>query len=101
MSQDGVIRSMNLKQHLSALSPVGREQFAMGCKTTLGHLRNVMYGYRPCSAELASAIERVSNGAVKRPDLRPYDWQEIWPELAPAHYQHAAIATECVAGQGA
>jgi DNA-binding transcriptional regulator YdaS (Cro superfamily) len=27
-------------------------------------------------------IERATNGAVTRKDLRPDDWQEIWPELA-------------------
>ena len=28
------------------------------------------------------AIERATNGAVTRQDLRPDDWREIWPELA-------------------
>jgi DNA-binding transcriptional regulator YdaS (Cro superfamily) len=27
-------------------------------------------------------IERVTHGAVTRRDLRPDDWQRIWPELA-------------------
>lgn len=27
-------------------------------------------------------IERATGGAVTRKDLRPDDWQEIWPELA-------------------
>lgn len=30
------------------------------------------------------AIERACNGAVTRRDLRPDDWQRIWPELAPS-----------------
>lgn len=29
------------------------------------------------------AIEQVTDGAVTRIELRPDDWQEIWPELAP------------------
>jgi len=29
-----------------------------------------------------SAIERATNGAVRRQDLRPHDWWLIWPELA-------------------
>ena len=33
-------------------------------------------------ALMCSAIERVTNGTVTRRDLRPDDWQEIWPELA-------------------
>jgi len=28
-----------------------------------------------------SAIERATNGAVTRQDLRPHDWWLIWPEL--------------------
>lgn len=34
------------------------------------------------SVERCVAIERATNGAVSRRDLRPNDWQEIWPELA-------------------
>ena len=26
-------------------------------------------------------IEKLTNGAVTRKDLRPDDWHEIWPEL--------------------
>lgn len=28
------------------------------------------------------AIERATQGAVTRQDLRPDDWQKIWPEIA-------------------
>lgn len=28
------------------------------------------------------AIERATDGAVTRKDLRPSDWQDHWPELA-------------------
>lgn len=34
------------------------------------------------SPENASAIERATDGAVTRKQLRPDDWREIWPELA-------------------
>lgn len=30
---------------------------------------------------LCARIERVTKGAVTRQQLRPDDWQEIWPEL--------------------
>ena len=39
-------------------------------------------GKRPIPAERCPAIERATNGAVTRRDLRPDDWQRIWPELA-------------------
>lgn len=73
---------MDLKTYLLGLGVPEREGFAERCGTTRGHLQNVMYGHRPCSPELAVAIERESNKAVTRRDLRN-DWRAIWPELAP------------------
>lgn len=73
---------MHLKKYISEVDAAERERLASACGTALGHLRNVMYGYRPCAPELASAIERNTAGAVTRQDLRPDDWHEIWPELA-------------------
>lgn len=72
---------MDLKSFLSPLDAEARERFASRCNTTKGHLQNVMYGVRPCAPELAVLIERNSEGAVTRRDLRPDDWQAIWPEL--------------------
>lgn len=37
---------------------------------------------RPVPEKAATAIERVTAGAVTRRDLRPHDWHLIWPELA-------------------
>lgn len=85
---------MKLKPHLQALTPDEREAFAQACQTTLGHLRNVMYGYRPCSAELAADIERASAGTVTRQDMRPSDWRRIWPELATDEHLTAAQAQQ-------
>ena len=36
-----------------------------------------------------AAIERATNGAVTRKDLRPDDWGRIWPELVDAAPQPA------------
>jgi DNA-binding transcriptional regulator YdaS (Cro superfamily) len=36
---------------------------------------------RPVPVIHCVAIERATNGAVTRQDLRPDDWQDIWPEL--------------------
>ena len=44
------------------------------------------------------AIEMATHGEVTRRDLRPNDWQSIWPELAQAHATHAQAAIETVAG---
>lgn len=74
---------MKLIDHLKTFPRPERESFAVACGSTLGHLQNIGYGYKPCSAALAVAIERVSGGAVTRPELVP-EWRDIWPELANA-----------------
>jgi DNA-binding transcriptional regulator YdaS (Cro superfamily) len=80
---DGVIRPVDLKTFLAGLADNdARDAFAKDCGTTLGHLRNVMYGYKPCGPELAVSIEQQSGRAVTRRDLRPSDWERIWPELS-------------------
>ncbi|MEQ6437191.1 YdaS family helix-turn-helix protein [Comamonas sp. w2-DMI] len=50
-------------------------------------------GKRPIPEKAAVAIETATRGAVTRPEMRPDDWQDIWPELAlPAHQQEAGHA---------
>jgi len=39
-------------------------------------------GVRPVPVQHCLAIERAAEGVVTRRDLRPDDWQLIWPELA-------------------
>ena len=38
-------------------------------------------GARPVPAASCVSIEQATAGAVTRKDLRPDDWQAIWPEL--------------------
>ncbi|MCP1679434.1 transcriptional regulator [Kerstersia gyiorum] len=52
-------------------------------------------GKRSIPIEHCAAIERATNGAVTRKDLRPDDWHRIWPELA--HQQAAAAPVEAEA----
>lgn len=50
-------------------------------------------GKRGVPVDKCAAIEAATNGAVTRSDLRPDDWQAIWPELATnTHQAPAAIA---------
>ncbi|CAN7341867.1 helix-turn-helix domain-containing protein [Acidovorax sp. LjRoot74] len=41
-------------------------------------------GLRPVPVQHCLAIERATEGAVTRRDLRPDDWHLIWPELGAA-----------------
>lgn len=74
---------MDLKTYLKSLgTDPAREEFAAECGTTLGHLRNVSYG-KPCSTEIAVAVELNSRSAVTRIELCPENWRLRWPELVP------------------
>lgn len=85
---------MDFKNYLSELAMPDREAFATRCKTSYGHLRNVMYGYRQCDPELAVNVERESGATVRRWDLRPGDWHLIWPELVGVHGAPEALREE-------
>jgi len=45
-------------------------------------------GLRPVPIERCAAIERATEGAITRRDLRPDDWADIWPELAQQEEAH-------------
>jgi DNA-binding transcriptional regulator YdaS (Cro superfamily) len=67
-----------LKAFLDPLSPSDREELAERCETTAGHLRNVAYGFRPCSERLAINLERETNGELRCERLCPgVDWAFI------------------------
>ena len=71
-----------LKPYLSSLpADAARRAFAESCGTSLGHLRNCIYGNKPISPETCVLIEVHSAQAVRRWHLRPTDWHRIWPEL--------------------
>lgn len=82
--------TMDLKTYLKSLpDDAARRAFAERVGSTIGHLRNVGYGYKPCATDLAVRIERDTAGAVRRPELRT-DWADHWPELVGMHLQQAA-----------
>ena len=47
-------------------------------------------GGRPVPVHHCAAIEQATNGKVTRQDLRPDDWQKIWPELVNVPLESAA-----------
>lgn len=51
---------------------------------------------REPSPELCVSIERATEGAVTRRDLRPHDWDRIWPELIGAEAAPVSQAVEVV-----
>lgn len=78
---------MDLNSFLKSLpDEEARIAFATRCDNhSIGHLRNVGYGYKTCGHKLAAAIWRESGGAVTREELCPNDYWLVWPDLpAPA-----------------
>jgi len=69
---------MDLKAYLAELPQKHRDQFASRCKTSLGHLKNIAYGYKSCGESLAIDIERESGAKVRCEELRPdVDWKYL------------------------
>lgn len=85
---------MRLRDYLKPMSTDELAEFAGLVRASVGHLKNVGYGYKPCSPALASAIERYSGRAVMRWELCPDDWHEVWPELK-RRKDAPAIKVEC------
>lgn len=55
---------------------------ASALKVSRGALNQWMKPDREVPIIHCATIERLCAGKVTRKDLRPNDWQEIWPELA-------------------
>lgn len=49
-------------------------------------------GKRSVPLSKCTDIERVTNGAVTRQQLRPDDWHRIWPELAAHEAEQETVA---------
>lgn len=70
-----------LLSYLNSLTVADQNAMAALCKTTVGYLRKSCCVNQKLGAELCVSIEQATDGAVTRKDLRPDDWQKIWPEL--------------------
>lgn len=75
---------MDLKTYLQGLDGEAREAFAGIVGSTVGHLKNISYGYKPCGEGLAIQIEKHTDGAVRCEELRPdVDWAYLRGTAAP------------------
>jgi len=77
---------MNLSDYLrqKGALPISKLREMIGAKSD-NQIRQWQHGYGgriPGPLYAAAAIERATDGAVRRQDLRPDDWHLIWPELA-------------------
>lgn len=73
---------MELRTYLNGLPPDEQASFAARCGTTVGYLRKAISIGQRFGPATCVAIERESNKAVTRQELRQDDWRHCWPELA-------------------
>lgn len=59
----------------------GQAELARRLGITAPAVQQWRTGERPVPVQHCAAIERATEGAVRRWDLRPTDWWLIWPEL--------------------
>jgi len=92
---------MNLHDYLASPGALTVSQLRekVGVKSDI-QIRQWRHGYanRKPSPKFATAIEEATGGAVKRWDLRPEDWFEIWPHLIGKKGAPKVPATEEVKG---
>lgn len=70
-----------LLTYLNGLSKQEQADFAQRCGTTVGYLRKACSKGELLREKVCALVETHSAGAVKRTELRPEDWMDIWPEL--------------------
>lgn len=72
-------KNINFKKAVDIVG--GLSQLASSVGISPSFAWQIKEGMRPCPVRTAVAIERATGGQVTRKDLRPNDWQDIWPEI--------------------
>lgn len=72
---------MKLNEYL-ATSEVKKADFARRIGVSAAVVYQWSVGMRPVAPKYCPAIEGETGGKVTRQELRPDDWQQLWPELA-------------------
>ena len=73
---------MNLPTYLNETS-TKKSDFARAIKVSPALLHQWIEGIRPVAIPQCVVIERETGGKVSRKELRPDDWDKIWPDLTP------------------
>lgn len=86
---------MDLDTYLSQPGSPPATEFAQRLQVSYDMLRQWRHrhGDRRPGPENCVLIEQATNGAVTRKDLRPDDWQRIWPELAEVPSPRPTVGT--------
>lgn len=71
---------MDLSNYITQTS-AKKSEMARALDVSPALLHQWVRGIRPVAVLHCAAIEKLTNGMVTRQDLRPNDWQQIWPDL--------------------
>ena len=72
---------MKLSEYLSEFK-ISQQDAAIGIGVSAGRVGHFCRGEDIPPPKVCVRIERWSNGRVARPELRPDDFLDFWPELA-------------------
>ena len=72
---------MNLSKYFSE-NNVKQADFCRSIGVSPALLHQWIRNIRPVAVQHCAAIEAETKGVVTRKDMRPDDWEKIWPELA-------------------
>lgn len=70
-----------LRLYLNSLLTDEQREFATKCGSSIGYFRKAINTKEFLNPITCVNIEYFSSGAVTRKELRPNDWESIWPEL--------------------
>lgn len=82
---------MDFPTYWTRLDREARKALAVRMGTDEQVLRNVGGG-KSIGPHLAVRIERATDGAVTRREMRPDDWRDLWPELSPLRAKPRKVA---------
>lgn len=71
---------MKLKEYTAKLPRGGCGKLAEKLGISKSYLSQMVTGKAAISPTNAVAIEKATDRAVTRKDMRPADWRQIWPE---------------------
>ena len=69
------------KKFWQGLKPDAKRELATNAGTSLGYIAKTLSKGDTFGAKLCVSIEKITCGKVTRRELRPNDWELIWPEL--------------------
>ncbi|EKN6081006.1 helix-turn-helix domain-containing protein [Yersinia mollaretii] len=72
---------MNLKKYIDQLKRGGAKKLASDLNVSSSYLSQMASGNCSISPARCIEIEIATDGVVGRKDLRPSDWEKIWPEF--------------------